>query len=59
MNGTTAASIAAAVNGLTRPEIDIFKKNALVTARVLCWERESERMVAAYEAIVSKNMKAR
>jgi glycosyltransferase involved in cell wall biosynthesis len=53
MADTDPASIAAAVNSLTREKIDAFKSNALSTARLLCWERESEHMIAAYESIVA------
>src|SRR5262249_7776695 len=42
--------IAAAVNGLDPAAIDRYKRNALTAARELCWERESERLVAAYGA---------
>ena len=41
-------AIAAAVNALDPDRIDRFKRNALRAARELCWERESERLVAAY-----------
>ena len=40
--------IAAAINGLNRAQIDAFKRNSLVAARELCWECESQKLVAAY-----------
>jgi glycosyltransferase involved in cell wall biosynthesis len=45
------AAIAQAINGLDRERIDFYKQNALAAARELCWERESERMVTACEAL--------
>jgi glycogen(starch) synthase len=42
--------IAAAVSGLDPAAIDRYKRNALTAARELCWEWESERLVAAYGA---------
>lgn len=41
-------SIAKAVNGLTRERIDLCKQNSLALAHELCWEREQEKMIAAY-----------
>jgi glycosyltransferase involved in cell wall biosynthesis len=48
-----AGSIAAAVNSLERAEIDRCKANSAHIARDLCWERESERLLAAYGAFVA------
>ncbi|MGD0027145.1 MAG: glycosyltransferase, partial [Xanthobacteraceae bacterium] len=50
-------AIAAAVNALDPVRIDRFKRNALAAARELCWERESERLVAAYGALVREAAK--
>lgn len=47
------AAIAAAINALDPERIDRFKRNALAAARELCWERESERLIAAYDAALS------
>jgi glycosyltransferase involved in cell wall biosynthesis len=49
-------SIAAAINALDPVSIDRYKRNALEAARELCWERESERLVSAYEAVLSSAM---
>jgi glycosyltransferase involved in cell wall biosynthesis len=43
-------AIAAAINALDPGHVDRFKRNAVAAARELCWERESERLVAAYAA---------
>jgi hypothetical protein len=45
-------AIAMAINGLDRARIDAYKRNALTAARELCWERESEHLVAAYAAVI-------
>jgi glycosyltransferase involved in cell wall biosynthesis len=57
LNPREPASIAAAINGLTTARIDGFKKNALAAARALCWERESERMLSAYEAVICEGVR--
>ncbi len=44
--------IAAAINGVNRAQIDVFKRNALAAARELCWECESQKLVAAYDEAV-------
>jgi glycosyltransferase involved in cell wall biosynthesis len=49
-------SIAGAINALEPASIDRYKRNALQAARELCWERESERLVNAYEAVLSSAM---
>jgi glycosyltransferase involved in cell wall biosynthesis len=49
-------SIAGAINALEPASIDRYKRNALQAARELCWERESERLVNAYEAVLSDAM---
>ncbi|MFL5269736.1 MAG: glycosyltransferase [Stellaceae bacterium] len=46
--------IAAAINDLHPAAIDRYKRNALRAARELCWERESERLVAAYGAALAR-----
>jgi len=48
-------AIAAAVNSLDPSRIDRFKRNALRAAGELCWERESERLVAAYRAALAQS----
>jgi hypothetical protein len=48
------AAIAAAINGLDRQRIDYHKRNALIAARELCWERESERLIGAYGALLKR-----
>jgi glycosyltransferase involved in cell wall biosynthesis len=40
--------IAEVINRLDRSAVDRYRANALAAARVLCWERESERLVQAY-----------
>jgi glycosyltransferase involved in cell wall biosynthesis len=49
-----AAAIAAAINGLDRQRIDYYKQNALIAARELCWEQESERLISAYGALLRR-----
>lgn len=44
-------AIAAAINGLDPASIDRYKRNALAAVHELCWERESERLVGAYDAL--------
>jgi glycosyltransferase involved in cell wall biosynthesis len=44
------AAIAVAINRLDRDRIDNHKRNALIAARELCWERESEKLLASYAA---------
>jgi glycosyltransferase involved in cell wall biosynthesis len=46
--------IAAAINSLEPGAIDRYKRNALRAARELCWERESERLVAAYGVALAR-----
>jgi glycosyltransferase involved in cell wall biosynthesis len=48
------AAIAAVINALDRETIDGYKRNALKAARELCWERESERMLSAYSAVLQR-----
>jgi hypothetical protein len=50
--GTTFAEvqpgcIAAALNAMSRDEIDRFKRNALKAAKTLCWEKEGEKLLSA------------
>jgi glycosyltransferase involved in cell wall biosynthesis len=47
-------AIAAAINALDPDRIDRFKRNALAAARELCWERESQRLVAAYATALAQ-----
>ncbi len=44
------AAISAAINRFDRELVDRYRRNALAAARELCWERESERLTAAYGA---------
>jgi glycosyltransferase involved in cell wall biosynthesis len=46
-------AIAQAINRLDRTAIDRYKRQSLTAARELCWERESGRLVAAYEAALA------
>ncbi|MBV8132696.1 MAG: glycosyltransferase [Alphaproteobacteria bacterium] len=46
------AAIASAINSFDRERIDACKRNALAAAEELCWERESARMVNAYQQLV-------
>jgi glycosyltransferase involved in cell wall biosynthesis len=50
-----ASAIATAINGLDRELIDDCKRNSLIAARELCWERESERLVSAYRALLRQD----
>jgi hypothetical protein len=43
------AEIAAVINRLDRSMLDRYRANALRAAHDLCWERESERLVGAYQ----------
>jgi hypothetical protein len=50
--GTTFAEvepwcIAAAINAMSRDDVDRFKRNALRAAETLCWEKESEKFLSA------------
>jgi glycosyltransferase involved in cell wall biosynthesis len=45
-------SIAATINALEPASIDRYKRSALDAARELCWEREAERLVSAYGALL-------
>jgi len=47
-------AIATAINALDPANIDRYKRNALAAARELCWERESERLIKAYEALLDR-----
>lgn len=49
-------SIAEAINALYPASIDRHKRNALEAARELCWEREAERLVSAYQAVLGAAM---
>jgi glycosyltransferase involved in cell wall biosynthesis len=49
-------SIAGAINALGPASIDRYKRNALEAARELCWEREAERLVSAYGAVLGSAM---
>jgi len=46
-------AIAAAINSLDRNSIALYKRNALVAAQELNWERESQRMVAQYSTVLA------
>jgi glycosyltransferase involved in cell wall biosynthesis len=46
ISGMTPQAIAAAVNSLTRDSIDHHKQAALLAARQLNWERESDKLVS-------------
>jgi glycosyltransferase involved in cell wall biosynthesis len=47
-------AIAVAINTLDCLSIDRYKRNTLSAAHELCWERESERLVSAYDALVDR-----
>lgn len=44
-------SIATAINALTQESVDEHRRNALVAARDLCWEREQQRLLEIYDAL--------
>jgi glycosyltransferase involved in cell wall biosynthesis len=50
MESIDAAQIAATVNSLTPDRISSFKVRSREAAKVLCWECESERLIAAWSA---------
>ncbi len=43
--------IADTINSLSRDAIDVYKHRSLAAARELCWEKEAEQMLAAYDAV--------
>ncbi len=47
-------AIADTINSLTTGDIDRYKRNALAAAPELCWERESERLLAPYDALFDR-----
>lgn len=47
----TEQAVADTINGFTREDIDGYKKRSLEAAKTLCWEREAEPLMEAYEAI--------
>jgi hypothetical protein len=49
--GLSPEAIAAAVNGFTRDRIDGCKRRSLETARTLCWEQESRKLVALFDSL--------
>jgi len=51
----TPGAIAQAVNRLDRAQIDWHKRNALAAAHELSWERESERLTAAYNLLLPQS----
>jgi glycosyltransferase involved in cell wall biosynthesis len=51
----TPGAIVQAVNRLDRAQIDWHKRNALAAAHELSWERESERLTAAYNALLPQS----
>jgi len=54
ISGTTPAAIAAVVNRLTREAIDGYKAKALLAARSLNWEKESEMLLIRCTEIVGR-----
>lgn len=50
-NEYTAENIAATINSFTRDQIDTYKKNNLLAAKELCWEKESFTMLQSYNNI--------
>ena len=48
VDGTDPRVIADCVNGLDRPSIDTFKRNALAAAEELCWDKEQDHLIRAY-----------
>jgi glycosyltransferase involved in cell wall biosynthesis len=49
-----SSAIAETINRLTAGDIDRYKRNALAAASELCWERESERLLASYDALFDR-----
>ena len=49
-------SIADAINRLDQAAIDEYKQHALAAARELSWDRESERMLRAYDGLVATDL---
>ncbi len=55
VDGYDAVSIAKTINSFTPEKIDFYKKNSLLAAEDLCWEKESGKMLEAYESIILQN----
>lgn len=51
---TDPVTIAAAINALTRPQIDAAKRAAILASQELAWEREQERLLALTEALLAE-----
>lgn len=48
----TREGIAETINGFSAHDIDEYKRRSLKAARELCWEKESESMLAVYEKAI-------
>lgn len=53
ISGMEPQAIATAINSLNRNAIATYKRNALAAAQELNWERESEKMVRQYSALLA------
>ena len=52
VTGTSPQQIANVINQLSREDIDRYKRNSIIAARELCWEKESHAMQAAYDSLL-------
>lgn len=55
MKSTSPDDIARAVNGLDRPAIDRYKRNAVAAAETLCWEAEQEKLLRACNRAIARS----
>lgn len=55
MKSTSPDDIARAINGLDRPAIDRYKRNAIAAAEHLCWEAEQEKLLRACNRAIARS----
>ena len=53
VSGMAPENIASCINSFTAESIDNFKRQSMKAACTLCWEREAEHMLAAYETVTT------
>jgi glycogen synthase len=54
VGSTDPTVIAAAINALTRPQIDAAKQAAILASRELTWEHEQERLLALTQVLLAE-----
>jgi len=55
VKGYNPRTVANSINSLTRDDINLCKQNSLFAAKELCWEKESQTMLKAYEQALDAN----